>query len=247
MKRLVLLIIGVLIITPIIAFAEENFDYNNINLSAVFVTNADVSGIEKIKVNYRTFYNGRDKEETIYLLKDNGYSTVINTGTINDAVFNYGYCITTEGAPDKYGFLPITAERKFDDEKKTINIVLSVDFNSMKYDGKKYRENSDVTAQEMINRKNGVKSDVSSSGDNNQSKDKETTTTTEVVISDDPIIIGEKTTTVIQDTNNKSKKKREEKETNYNKLIPIIIIAGGLLFVFIIFTSIKIARSNKRV
>ena len=247
MKRLILLIISLVLLTPVIIYAEdENYEYNSINLSAIFVTSADVSGINKIKVNYRTFYNGRDKEETIYLLRENNFSTTISTGTINDATYSYGYCITRDEHPDKYGFLPITAERKFNDNNKSIDIVLSVDFNSMKYDGKKYRENSDVSVQEMIDRKNGVKNDAASVSSSNN---KETTTTTksEVVVSDDPIVIGESTTTVIKDTNKDITKKKEEKETDYNKLIPIIIVIGIVLFIFIIFTTIKIARSNKRV
>ena len=243
---LIILLIGILL--PVNIYAEDNYEYNSIHLSAVFVTSANVEGIGKIKVNYRTFYNGRTKEETVYLLKENNFSMVINTGTINDASYSYGYCMTLEGIADKYGFLPITPEKKYNDERKSIDIVLSVDFNAMNYDGKKYRQNSDVTPQEMIDRKNGVKSTDNSVSTNTQNNET-TTTTTEVMISDDPIIIGESTTTttIIKDTNNKSKSKKEEKEVNYNKLIPIILVAGGILFVFIIITSIKIARSNKRV
>ena len=253
-KKVVLVLLFILLFIPFSIKAQE---YNKLKINTAFVTTADVSDIGKIYVQFQTYTNEGSKTRDVYLLKDNNYSTVINLeGGVLDASFIYGYCITYNDIPDRYGFMPITGKTSFNNDLNMLIIDLSIDFNTMNYDGKRYRENSDVTPQDFIDRKNGVVNNKSKKTSNNSNNQQEETTTTEISINEpiqnDPIVIGQNTTitttTIVEDTNkNTTKESDEKKKIDMNYLIIIVSIVGGILIMFILFTFIKINQANKMV
>ena len=253
MKKLLILLLTLVFILPFSVFAEEETVYNSVNISAVFVTNADVSSIDRIQVYYRYSLGDREVDDQIVLLRSNNFTATVQTNDITDAIFVYGYCITKDDLVDKAGFLPIKADRRFDNNNGVIRIILSVDFNSMKFDGKKYRANSDATNNDILARKKGEINTIEDISGKPAETITTTTTTTQPVetTTTDSVVIGNTkttTTTVIVEKDKKEEKKVEEKNTNNIKLLIIAgIIIGAAVVVFIVFTMIKIAQANKRV
>lgn len=249
-KRLFILLLLSVILLPFTAKAEDVYEFKSVNISAVFITQADVSGISKIKVYYTTFSNGTSNSSEVILLKENNFSTTISVGSINDAIFNYGYCITYDDKKDIYGFLPITSSRTLDGENKTVRINLKVDFNAMNYDGVKYRQNSDLTEEDFLNRVRGKVTPETSTTTSNNNDNTTTNTSTD---EDGNIIIGttESTTTVLSD-NNQSNREQNKKQNNDDKgslrtLLIILGVIGVLVLIFIVHTSFKMYQANKRV
>ena len=250
MKRKLILFISLLtILFPFSINAEEDmYEYKNINISAVFITQADVSGISKIKVYYTTYSNGKPSNAEVVLLKDNNFTTTVSVGSINDASFNYGICETYDGKKDIYGFLPITGTRSFDAETNSIRLSLKVDFNYMNYDGVKYRQNSDVTENELKERINGV---PSSNVINSPADIVTTTTPVESNVDEDGnVVIGTTKPTIIQDTKEETPEKNvnNNKEDNHLGLLFLILgILGLIVLIFVVYTLIKMYQANKRV
>ena len=254
MKKLLILLLTLVLILPFSVFAEEETVYNSVNISAVFVTNADVSSIDRIQVYYRYSLGDREVDDQIVLLRSNNFTATIQTNDITEARFIYGYCITKDDLVDKAGFLPITAETKYDNNKGLIRIILSVDFNSMKFDGKKYRANSDASNNDILARKKGEINTIEDISGTPTETNTTTTTTTRPVetTTTDSVVIGNTTTTTTTVLVEKDKKEETKtltkKEKNNLKLLLIVgIIIGGAVVLFIFYTMIKIAQANKRV
>ena len=259
MKKLLILLLTLVFILPFSVFAEEETVYNSVNISAVFVTNVDVSSIDRIQVYYRYSLGDREVDDQIVLLRSNNFTATVQTNDITDAIFVYGYCITKDDLVDKAGFLPIKADRRFDNNKGVIRIILSVDFNSMKFDGKKYRANSAATNNDILARKKGEINTIEDISGKPDETITTTTTTTQPVetTTTDSVIIGnttiptETTTTILQDDgvsrNNDKKSNKKENNTSIKLFIIIGVIIGGIVTIFLVITMIKIAQANKRV
>ena len=253
MKKLLILLLTLVLILPFSVFAEEETVYNSVNISAVFVTNADVSSIDRIQVYYRYSLGDREVDDQIVLLRSNNFTATIQTNDVTEARFIYGYCITKDDLIDKAGFLPITAETKYDNNKGLIRIILSVDFNSMKFDGKKYRANSDASNNDILARKKGEINTIEDISGTPTETNTTTTTTTRPVetTTTDSVVIGNTTTTtttVLVEKDKKDEKTVEKKESKSLKLLIIVgIIVAGAVVLFIFYTMIKIAQANKRV
>ena len=253
MKKLLILLLTLVLILPFSVFAEEETVYNSVNISAVFVTNADVSSIDRIQVYYRYSLGDREVDDQIVLLRSNNFTATIQTNDVTEARFIYGYCITKDDLIDKAGFLPITAETKYDNNKGLIRIILSVDFNSMRFDGKKYRANSDASNNDILARKKGEINTIEDISGTPTETNTTTTTTTRPVetTTTDSVVIGNTTTTtttVLVEKDKKDEKTVEKKESKSLKLLIIVgIIVAGAVVLFIFYTMIKIAQANKRV
>ena len=253
-NKLILLFVLMILLIPNIVKADE---YKNIKISAVFTTPADVSDIDKIYVQFYTQSLGERKTNDVTLLREKNFYTnlVLETGVL-EADFIYGYCITFDNIPDRYGLLPITSTRTFEDD--AINIVLKIGLNTMNFDGRRYRQNTDLTQDDIDKIKNGVKTDdnlfagnttTTTSSDNN-----ETVTTVQGEVSDNgSIIIGTTTssttsTTVVKDKDNTTKKDKEEhKKESLNKLIIILSVIGIIVLIFVVVTIVKMSRASKMV
>ena len=255
MKKLTMFIITLLILVPGIVYAS---DYNTVKFSAVFSTSADVSGIDKIYVQYSTFKNNEVKDNNVTLLKETNFSTTISVNTVEDINVLYAYCITMDGIVDKYGFLPISVTKSTDTDNNTVSFALNVTYNNLKFDGEKYRQNSDLTDEDIDMIKKSIQGELSGTTTTSSSNNTTTTTSTiesPITTSEGPIRIGTTestiaTSTVISDPDTEDDKKVETKEKKVNSTQILIYIVVGLLvfvFIFTIVTVIKINEANKRV
>lgn len=243
-KRLLMFITLLVLFIPTLVSA---IGYDHIKVRGIFTTSADVSGIDKIYVQFNTRAGMITEKKDVYLIKNDNFSTIINLpDLIEDVDFIYGYCITVDGVTDKYGFLPITANKSYKEDEKELELVISVDYNSMGFDGKKYRVNSDVTDEEYKNRVNGKKVDTSGDVDIRYSPDQVDQEATAPEVDYEGNII---TTTVISDPDKEDEKKsdRVEDTKSYKILVIIATIIGITIAVMTIVLIVKMKQANKRV
>ena len=244
-KRLLMLIILLMLFIPTVVLAEG---YDHIKVRGIFTTSADVSGIDKIYVQFNTRAGMITAKKDVYLTKNDNFTTVINLpDLIEDVDFIYGYCITVDGVTDKYGFLPITANKNYNEEDKQLELVLSVDYNNMGFDGKKYRANSDVTDEEYQERKSGKQVDTSLDTDVRYSPDQlDPEATAPELDSDGNAIVP--TTTIISDPDKNTKKSdRVEDTKTYKILLIIAAVIGIVIAVVTVILIVKMNQANKKV
>ena len=237
MKKILLIIIGLLTFFPCVVFANE---YNTLKISAVFSTSVDVSGIEKIAVHYNTIKNGTYKEEIAYLLRSNNYSMVISTNPIEDIQYLYTVCIGDDDTYDNYGFLFVNSNKKNDLNDNTLELELVVSFNDMGFDGKNYRHNSEVSDEYIEERNEGIpikESKITTVA---------TTTTTQAAFTTVTTI--RPTTTIIHDDEKTNYDGNTETSEMSKSILKYVIIVGASLLVIVgVVILVKMRQARNKV
>ena len=238
MKKILLIIIGLLTFFPCVVFANE---YNTLKISAVFSTSVDVSGIEKIAVHYNTIKNGTYKEEIAYLLRSNNYSMVISTNPIEDIQYLYTVCIGDDDTYDNYGFLFVNSNKKNDLNENTLELELVVSFNDMGFDGKNYRHNSEISDEYIEERNEGIPIKESKI-----TTVKTTTTTTQAAFTTVTTI--RPTTTIIHDDGKTNYDGNTETSEMSKSILKYVIIVGASLLVIVgVVILVKMRQARNKV
>ena len=247
MKKRILMIIALLIMVfPSIALAEG---YNQLNIRAIFVTSADTDVVNKVYVQFKTYSGSVVEKKDVTLLRNEGFQKTLDFAyPIEDVSFVYGYTISIDDKVDKFGFLPITASRSVKGEG-VLELVLSIDFDNLGFDGKKYRSNSDITDDEINDIVNGRAISIANDDHYNTSPDQLDDQATAPPVDDNLNLIEETTTLVVQDPDNKKDDKKKdtvEDSKSYKLLIIMAAIIFGFIALAIIVLVVKNNQANKR-
>ena len=248
-KKMLIIIVLLTIIFPSIALAEG---YTKLDVKAVFVTSADTSIVDKVYVQFKTISGTIVETKKVYLLRNEGFKKTIDYASpIEDVQFVYGYTMYND-KPDKFGFLPIKGTRSVKSEG-VLELMLSIDFDNLNFDGKKYRANSDLSNEDIENIVSGqVKPSTVTNDDEdyNMSPDQLYPEATAPEVDDELNIIEDKTPIVIDDPDSKKddkKVERVEETKTYKILIIIAIVIVGFVALAAIVLFVKNNQANKRV